>query len=635
MPYTKFIDNNSVDAHNTSPGYVLSFVRWKNRDTINYDLPDLEVRNPLVVINDAISIQTGDSKSSVTGSLNVVLKAGDINYATAIAPGDYVFVNLLEDEFTAADVAKVAAAGRQINKAEYGFKGLYKVQKVRRQLVTDPNSGAKTYQFVLHAFSFSELNTVIYYNPTAARAFRESRDLFLSQFADWWNTISTNRNNQANVQDILVKLVKALLGNGLRNRSGDLAADATANDQFIFPSLVARMMGVNTSKATVPDVYNFVFGVWKNKNNSSNNTSLGAGFNPGISRIAGNNTFYKTKGERLQGWRLLAAEDFNYKTIWSIIKAYMNAGINEAYTCMRINPENNGVYPTLIIRQKPFNSDHFEKPNTVNGKKSGNTFQIPHTKYSSLPRWRVTPDRIYSMDLGKDEVARVNYVQFYGRSLSVNPGYNESLQAQNIYYDKEDIKRHGLKPSIITTNCDFPLNVSNTSSDAKRWAWLMFDMLNAGQNRESGSLTLYGVKEPICVGDNLEFDGNIYHIESVSHAMQVSPTGRKQFRTTLALSFGTNLSSNSNRPVYPQQENTFTEVERKKDWDSGQKILPGLSDTQHLPTAEGRSRTLGDLQQTTKERGEKQASFTGSAVNETGSSRASTVNTKFDNKKKE
>lgn len=638
MAFTKVIGQNTVDSDQSGGAYVLTFVRWQNRDTINYDLPDLEVRQPMVVINDAISVQVAESKASVTGSANVTLKAGDINYATAVAPGDYMFVNLVKDEFQAAEIAKIAAAGQQINKYEYGFKGLYKIQKVRRQVaIADPSKGTKAYQFAIHAFSFTEFNTVIYYNPTAARSFQESRQLFLSQFADWWNTISTNRNNQANVQDILVKLVKALLGNGLRNRSGALAADATANDQFLFPPIVGRMMGVSKqSKITVPDVYHFIFGVWQNttaSNPNPNNTTAGAGFNPGIEQLSGNQTFYKTKGAKLQGWRLLAAEDFNYKTIWSIIKAYMNAGINEAYTCMRVNPQNNGVYPTVIIRQKPFNSNHFENPNKVNGKKSGNNFRIPHTKYSALPRWRITPDMIYSIDLGKDEIARVNYVQFYGRSISVNPGYNESLQAQNIYYDKEDIKRHGLKPSIITTNCDFPLNTSNTSSDAKKWAWLMFDMLNGGQNRESGGITVQGIQEPICVGDNLELDGNIYHIEAVTHSLQVGAQGLKQFRTSLTLSFGTSLSSDASRPVYPQQDNTYTDVERKEDWDSGQKILPGVGESQFLPEAEGRSRSNGELVQSTEERSKQQASFTGNAVRQSGPNRASTVRTNFDSKK--
>lgn len=640
MPYVREILKNTRDSHQTSGAYVLTFVRWQNRDTINYNLPELGVRQPFVVINDAVNIQLSDSKSGVTGSANIILKAGDINYATTMAPGDFVFINLVGSDFEAEELAKIAGAGNQINKYNQGFKGMYKIQKIRRQVVVDPQSGTKNYQFVIHAFSFTELKTVIYYNPTAARSFSESRTLFLSQFADWWSNNATDRKgNLKNVQGILVKLVKALLGNGLRNRSSKLAADATSNDQFFVPTMVGRLLGIKKKgNLTIPDIYNFIFGVWDDVSSGSqtrnSNIPFGQGFNPNIKKISGDETFYEVKGGRkLEGWRLLAATDFNYKEIWSIIQSYMNAGINEAYTCMRISPdtENPGVYPTVIIRQKPFTSEHFKSPNKVNGKKSGKGEDIKHTKYSSLPRWKIHPDLIYSVDLGKDEIARVNYVQFYGRSISANRGYNEALQAENIYYDKDDIKRHGLKPAIITTNCDFPLQRGDAYSSAKKWAWLMFDMLNAGQNRESGTITCQGILEPICVGDNLEFDNAIYHIEAVSHVMSIDTEGRKTFRTTLMVSFGTSLDSNKQVPVYPQQDNTYSELERERDYGQ-ERILPGLSDTQFLPNAEGKSRIRGELIRKTEERQEAQTSFTGGPVKQTGPNRASKVKTTFSKK---
>lgn len=638
MAFTRTIYKNTKDSQQSSPAYVLTFIRWSNRDTINYNTPAEDTRRPLVVINDAVSVQTSESKSSVTGACNITLKAGDINYATAVAPGDFVFVNLLNDENTAVEVAERALGVQPINRYQDGFKGLYKVQKVRRQIVTDPGSGRKTYQYVVHAFSFTEFKTVIYYNPTAVKAFQESRLLFLSLFSDWWSTVSTDRDNLANVQKVLVKLVKALLGEGLRNKSGSLSIEATSNDQFKLPALVGRLMGIQSKRTlTVPDVYHFIFGIWKqasDKTNegspSSNANSIAKGMNPSIKPFTGNSTFFKAGNENLQGWRLVAAEDFNYKEIWSIIKSYMNAGINEAYTTNRVAPDGS-VYPTMIIRQKPFNSEHFTSPPQVNNKKGDKGPSTPFTRYFELPRWRVDPDIIYSLDLGKDEIARVNYVQLYGRSVSIVPGYNESLQAQNIFFDQDDIQRHGLKPAIITSNFDFPLKRGDTNSDAKRWAWLLFDMLNAGQNRESGTLVCYGIVEPISVGDNLVLDGNVYHIESVTHTMQVQAGGRKTFRTTINLSFGTNLASDRTRPVYPQQENTFTQFETERDYEKIQeKILPGITDTQFLPYSEGKSRTRGDVTANDQERQDNQASFTRPAKGQAGPGRASTVGVNFE-----
>lgn len=636
MAFTRTVLKNSLDSHQASPAYVLTFVRWSNRDTVNYNTPAEDTRRPLVVINDAVAIQVSDSKASVTGSCNITLKAGDINYSTAVAPGDFVFVNLLNNENDAVRVAQKALGAQAINRYEDGFKGLYKVQKVRRQLISDPGTGQKMYQFVINAFSFSEFNTIVYYNPTAAKAFKESRLLFLSNFADWWGNFATKKEGGiSNLQKILIALTKALFGTGLTNKSRVFGKEATSNDQFTMPALVGRLMGNSGSKFYVSDVYHFIYGIWKNKqtNNSQNASadaeSIAKGMNPSIKAIQNDSTFFEAGTTKLQGFRLLSAEDFNYKTIWSIIKAYMNPAINEAYTTNRV-ALNGSVYPTLIVRQKPFTSEHFTQPAQVQGKKGKKGPETPYTKFFELPRWRINPDLLYSMDLGKDEVGRINYVQLFGRSISILPGLNEALQARNIFFDRDDIKRHGLKPAIVTTNFDFVFDgKTDVATKAKAWSWLLFDMLNGLQNKESGTLVSYGIQEPIAVGDNLEFDGNVYHIESVSHTLQIQPNGTKAFRTSINVSHGVSLESNVQKPVYPQQEHTFTEFERQRDYNREQ-ILPGLSDTQFLPYSEGKSRTLGELTATTEERQSEQATFTRPSKKETGPGRASTITNSFD-----
>jgi hypothetical protein len=51
------------------------------------------------------------------------------------------------------------------------------------------------------------------------------------------------------------------------------------------------------------------------------------------------------------------------------------------------------------------------------------------------------------------------------------------------------------------------------------------------------------------VGDNLEYDGMLYHIETVTHTLNVNPmSGIKSFNTQLALSSGVPASG----PVLPE-----------------------------------------------------------------------------------
>jgi hypothetical protein len=55
----------------------------------------------------------------------------------------------------------------------------------------------------------------------------------------------------------------------------------------------------------------------------------------------------------------------------------------------------------------------------------------------------------------------------------------------------------------------------------------------------NGTITLVGVDRPICEGDNLEWDGVVYHIETVSHVCQIDPmSGRRMFSTTLSVTNG-------------------------------------------------------------------------------------------------
>ncbi len=40
MGFIRDIAQNSVDSHQISPAYVLTFLRWSNRDTFNYEGED-------------------------------------------------------------------------------------------------------------------------------------------------------------------------------------------------------------------------------------------------------------------------------------------------------------------------------------------------------------------------------------------------------------------------------------------------------------------------------------------------------------------------------------------------------------------------------------------------------------------
>ncbi|GAJ19225.1 unnamed protein product, partial [marine sediment metagenome] len=118
-----------LDSHQTSPGYLLTFLRWSNRDVFNYtDIDSLDTRKPLIVYNDAIQVVVTNTKTELSPTMTAVLKGGDINYSTAINPGDFVLVNMLNWQTDADRVGAKADSGRAINKLGDGFKGLFRIQ---------------------------------------------------------------------------------------------------------------------------------------------------------------------------------------------------------------------------------------------------------------------------------------------------------------------------------------------------------------------------------------------------------------------------------------------------------------------------------------------------------------------------
>jgi hypothetical protein len=187
MTYKYYIGQNSTknkkddekqDSHQTSPGYVLTFINLENRDTVNYKLNSQLTRNPLVVINDATSITISYSKSNPVPTLSCVLKQGDLNYITAIAPGDYVIANMVNWEKNALDIRNRAIKEEPINGRHDGFKGLFKVLDVNMNISVG-GMGEKQYYVQVTARGFDEFNSILYFNPALPETLSKS-DGYLS-----------------------------------------------------------------------------------------------------------------------------------------------------------------------------------------------------------------------------------------------------------------------------------------------------------------------------------------------------------------------------------------------------------------------------------------------------------------------
>lgn len=584
MGYVREIRQNSIDSHQVSPGYVLTFTRWSNRSTFNYKQNgnNLDVRPPLVVYSDAIQVTTSDTKKQQSPTVTMVLKGGDINYSTAVAPGDFVTVNMLNWESDAERVRDKAIALQPINEIGDGYKGVYKVQSVVKSVKVDKRSGKKTLFYTVTAAGFTEFNNVMYYNPALVAAFSQvGTTLYQTAVGQFYqDLLKTN----SEIQVLLKALFKILIGKS--NKDNDAKVKNFGNTHFKIPTALGRLLGKNNI-TYANELYNYVIGIWKDSRTGGvGDQRIGSYFNPSFVQGSEGN-FYST-GIPLQGNKEVVIENWNNQTAWSILQSYTNSILNEMYTTYRVGPDNR-IHPTVVVRQKPFTTEHFKPPQGFNV-----------TRFFQLPRWKISANLLYDLQTSKNDAARFNFVQVFTRQLADTAPQDMAQQTAlgNFVTDEGDIQRNGLRPFVVASNFDWPVKDRNKKIRAKEWAQIISDWIIDGHLKESGVLTFQGIQDPVAVGDNIEFDNIVYHIEAISHTMTVV-NDKKTFTTKITVSYGMDLRSSKQGPVYANMDHTDAQTNNEEDWEN-ERILPGVSDSQNI-----RGRVQGEEVEATK-----QSSFT-------------------------
>jgi hypothetical protein len=555
-------------VHQTSPAWVLTFVRWANRDTYRYTsnvrAPDsFQVKDPMVVVNDCVQVTTTQSKATHTPMMSAMFKPGDINYETAIAPGDFVFLNIVDWNDYAQRIAERALNRQPINGEHDGFKGVFKVQSVRKMLAINPETGIKQLMFQIQAYGMTELNNSIYFNDQVIPPDQQGKTLlFFDRIGASINSLITKKGQ--NVQEIVKTLAKLCLGTGpsdlgKTDKAGNVISP---NSIFLIPSLVGELLGIKNAKSVL-DIYRFIFGIQEYAGGSVK--ELAKGLNP--SNLQNTTGSFLQTNKPCTGTTFIRVEYWNQVTAWSLLQQYANLPINEMFASFKLNPDGK-IMPTVTYRQIPFTTESF-KGSAV-------------TRFLNLPRWRISPAMIYDLNLGRDEVARINYVQVFGRTnigQDVRFLMSEQIRLGNFKIDEGDIKRNGLRPWIISNNFDFPTESTKQSTLAPYWASLMADSIMGGHLKMNGHIKCAGIEEPIAPGDNLELDDVVYHIETVTHVASCTLDGKKRFETILELSNGVDIRSGERGIVYAGMDNIDIQDEVKKDY-SRDGLLPGISDTQ-------------------------------------------------------
>lgn len=563
--------DENASIHQTAPTWVLTFVRWADRDTLRHkptaDLNYQTTRStdPLVVENDCIQVSTNVNKSTLTHSMSATLVQTDVNYMTDVAPGDFVFVNMLNWPKDARRVADNARGKLPINGVNDGFKGMFKVQSVRKSLQVDPNTGVKMLVFRISGFAFTEFNNTIYFQPEMITSTdSENIGLYTSNIGLNWAAIARDKA-LTNGQDLIKALIQSLIGSGIGNdgKQDKLGNLKSPNTLFYIPQLVGTLLGVKGAVAA-KDVYNYLFGIQQYA--SGDALGIANGFNP--ANISASEGRFTATSSKCRGESLQKPEYWNQVKVWSILNQFTNAPLNELFSSFRVD-KTGRVMPTIVYRQIPFTNEDF---------KSGN-YEV--TKFMNLPRWKINPAMVLAMDIGRDEAARINFVQYFGRSsLDIKSnGVSEQTAQKNYLFDIDDVKRSGLRPYVISST--FDITTEKSQYESPLWARIVGDALIGGHLKLNGTFEVVGIVAPISVGDNMEFDGVVYHIEEVSHTSGIDATGKKIFRTKISASSGLSVDSSESGTKYAEMTHSSGESIRQNDWQNNQ-LLPGVSESQDV-----------------------------------------------------
>ena len=620
---------NEDDSTQTSPGWMLTFVPFANPELSNPippeynttpEIPSQQSPNGayakkapkwssqrssnaintapiLTVTSDCLSVTTADTKENPHGTMSAMLLPGAVNYLATIALGDYVFVNMVEYEGDLDELQGRALNGTPINLLEDGFKGVFRVTSVRMELMSDTSSGTRFMAYRIEGKSFSELENSMYFNPYIAQSFAAGGDVLYATNVlgtAWQNKIGT----ATDLQTIVQTLINLILGNGPKLRSVSSTPVAsptngteiqpkssiltTPNVYFQVAGAVASLLGV-ADAGNFMSLYRYFFGVQNytiatkpigKHNNARQAIHVGdtsknfnaQAYNPQYTPDS--NNFYWTP-QPVQGMTTIRPEYFNQSTGWSIINSYCNAPVNEMYTCFRLSPEGY-VMPFLIFRQIPFSTNFYASTNAT------------ATAFLSLPRWVISPDIVRGLSIGRDDALRLNFVQVFGQPFGFNSAGTEASiavqNASNTNYvaETDDVKRSGLRPYVFNNSMDF---AANKQFQSQTWAKLLGDALIGGHMKLSGSISCFGIQDPITIGDNLQFDGIVYHIEGITHECAIGGDGKKNFTTNITLSHGVDANSTATYTVYGETINKLYPAEAVAEWNKEQ-IMPGVVNDQ-------------------------------------------------------
>jgi len=576
---------NSSDSEQHSARAIIAIFPYTNKKVklINYKFinsvkPDLtnfltlRTSEPVILTNDILSLNVNTSKQGLAHTLSSVLAPHSYNYLALCGPSDYVMAWIINSDEDYNRVIANLQKNKPANDFNSGLKFFGQVQTIQENYRVSGN-GTKIIRYNLNAVGFMPYQSQVVYSPFLTTADQTDKDkiMFTNDFmkkigAEYLDIIKNNLS----VQEQFIFFHKVLLGLGPGQVDEDQGLsrsyNSTVKNAFNIPSEVAKVLGQKektdkNSLFTFADVISLIVGI--QQYSSGNSGKLGPDVVAASTSDEGSIFVNSNEAYRLRGKRLIGLSPNMNATIIGILQEHSNPIINEIYGTLRPKPEGDGdIVPTLVCRQIPFSKINNDKLKT--------------TKFLDLPRFEIDQNIVMSYDISKSDVMRLNTVL-----VTLQPVISSSNAAAiatfNVMYggwaaDAGDIRRNGQKAyQAVIADDAFTTSEEREQSggslgeqeDAVLNAYnaLLVDFLENQHLKYSGNIQTYGIQEPICVGDNVQFGEIVGHIENITHNYQVSGSGLITFSTSIDFSYG--IHKNGELDNFHDKE-IFEEFEKGK-----------------------------------------------------------------------
>jgi hypothetical protein len=508
----------------------------------------IQLASPLFLDDWLTSLSVQQTKASHQGALITTVLDPRDELLARMSPGDWIvcwmFDNKADGNALRTRLRNTTGTNnfKELNGFKSGLKFIGKLFSIRKNLSVNAN-GARTRRVKVMAFSFTELDSGVYFDPELA----ENKWRGTEYMVNISTYVTGKRSTIEQVGKTLGEFITVFLGRGL---VGTPLAAASPMRPIRVPPVISAILG-KTGGSLYIDILNTHIGIQQ-----YSGKYMPDGLGPGLPGIAES---IRYTPNRLTGYVNPVVSPFNNTPIWGLLQQFSNSIANEMFASLRMDNEGN-ISPTLTIRQIPFNTEEFIKsPVGALGKA---------TAFRSLPRWVVDDSIITDYSLGKTDALRINFVRiipvvmdFGQRATSIAARGNTTPTS-----DIVDYERNGLRAKVASINTMYGLQ---GIADTHIWTHNVTDREMGGHLKLSGSMALTGVQEPISVGDNLSYGNIIFHIEQIEHRIQIEPSsGLKSFSTLLALSNGVPATG----PLFPEIDIRRGTVSQGEGFDSLQVV---------------------------------------------------------------